>query len=111
MTQAYISRPSGNCSATRRAPSCRTRATVLWICLPHRQRWEHCGAGYCCCGAMHTQQLCSANLEVVVRRQQGDGLIERLIVQDVVRHLQYSEILLTLRTFKHPTPVRMPHAV
>ena len=29
MTQAYMSSPSGNCSATRLAPSCRVRATVL----------------------------------------------------------------------------------
>lgn len=31
ITQAYICSPSGNCSATVRAPAWRSRHTVLWI--------------------------------------------------------------------------------
>ena len=34
MMQEYISRPSGNCSATRLAPAWRRRQTDLWICGP-----------------------------------------------------------------------------
>ena len=32
ITQAYMSKPSGNCRATRFAPFCSMRHTVLWIC-------------------------------------------------------------------------------
>jgi hypothetical protein len=35
MTHEYMSKPSGNWTATRRAASCCMRHTVLWICERH----------------------------------------------------------------------------
>ena len=38
ITQAYMSSPSGNWRATRLAPFCLMRHTVLWICRLSQQR-------------------------------------------------------------------------